>query len=305
MVSATGRPPATPHRTPGAWPARALDASSAVIRRRRPGDRTWIRVHGRAMACQFEVILPEAGAAWLGAARDVLDPPRRDRGAPQRLSRHQPHLLLNQHASRAPVPCDPELMRSCSTAPHCRRDRWRVRHHLDPAQPVLGLSAARRPAAVTRAARPRSAPSGWAKSQLEPRARHRAFPRARSRVESRRHRQGPRARPARRRSPRRRRRSGAALRREEQPAGARRPAGPSTCARHRSPTTRWRGWARDGALATSGAGEQFVDYRRPPVRTHHRSAHRLAGGRPAQRQRRHPRGRAAPTRWRPRFSSAA
>ena len=54
------------------------------------------------MACQFEVILPEAGAAWLGAARDVLT--RLD-DIEARLSvfRDTSHIsFLNQHASQAP-----------------------------------------------------------------------------------------------------------------------------------------------------------------------------------------------------------
>ena len=63
------------------------------------------------MACQFEVILPEAGASWLGAARDVL---ARLDDIEARLSvfRETSHIsLLNQHAREAPVPCEPELMR--------------------------------------------------------------------------------------------------------------------------------------------------------------------------------------------------
>jgi FAD:protein FMN transferase len=63
------------------------------------------------MACQFEVILPEAGAAWLGASRDVLT--RLDE-IEARLSvfRDTSEIsFLNQNANRSPVSCDPELMR--------------------------------------------------------------------------------------------------------------------------------------------------------------------------------------------------
>ena len=43
------------------------------LRPRRQGDDYWIRVHRRAMACRFEVALSGADGAWVPAARAALD----------------------------------------------------------------------------------------------------------------------------------------------------------------------------------------------------------------------------------------
>jgi len=107
-VFAAGRPPANPSRATKEPGRRALLTRLFDNRRGRPA--AWIRVSRPAMACQFEVILPETAAAALGPAGEalhLLEP------IEARLSVFRETSALseiNRTASDRTVPCDPELM---------------------------------------------------------------------------------------------------------------------------------------------------------------------------------------------------
>ena len=108
MLYATGRPAANPSRATRQPARRALLTRLFDSRAGRPT--AWIRVSRPAMACQFEVILPETAAASLGPARealDLLEP------LEARLSVFRETSALseiNRTASGRAVACDAELL---------------------------------------------------------------------------------------------------------------------------------------------------------------------------------------------------
>ena len=69
----------------------------------------WIRVHRVAMACRFEVTLPDTDAGSIAAAREALDDADR---VEQMLTvfRDSEVTQLNRAASSAPAPCTPDLL---------------------------------------------------------------------------------------------------------------------------------------------------------------------------------------------------
>lgn len=71
--------------------------------------RQWIRVHRVAMACRFEVTLPDTDAGAIAAAREALDDADR---VEQMLTvfRESEVTRLNRAACNGPAPCTPDLL---------------------------------------------------------------------------------------------------------------------------------------------------------------------------------------------------
>ena len=276
--------------------------------RQRPGDH-WVRVHRLAMACRFEVMLSSDDAGDMSGARAALDEADDDRDAADGVPRHQRGVgSQSPRRPREPWPLTPTLFGLLArSAEISRRDRRRLRRDLHAAQPLLGIPAARRPAAVRRrdrAARARSSACStcaWTRRARTVRFARRgvevnfgaigkgfALDRMRAVLRAR----GVRAR--------------ADLGRPQQRAaiGGKGRGWPVDLRPRLASRRVGRLWISNGAVGTSGAGEQFiyVDGQRYGHVIDPRSGQSGVGR--ARRERRSPPTRRRPTRCPPRFSSA-
>jgi thiamine biosynthesis lipoprotein len=99
-------------------PTTRRDFLSGVLPERSESGESWIRVHRRAMACRFDVILDSTDASGLPAAREALDEVDRLESL---LSVCRPDSVVsevNRTAGAAPVALDADLfdlLQSCST----------------------------------------------------------------------------------------------------------------------------------------------------------------------------------------------
>jgi thiamine biosynthesis lipoprotein len=73
------------------------------------GEGHWIRVHRSAMACRFEVLLEEAGAAHTAAAREALDEADRLEAALSLFRETSALSAVNRTAATEPAEVDDEL----------------------------------------------------------------------------------------------------------------------------------------------------------------------------------------------------
>jgi thiamine biosynthesis lipoprotein len=108
LFSATGRATANPPRS-AKGPARR-DFWARLVGGRPERNTTVIRVSRPAMACQFEVILPETGAPSLGSARDALASLDEIEARLSVFRETSEISRINRSASQRDVECDADLM---------------------------------------------------------------------------------------------------------------------------------------------------------------------------------------------------
>ena len=253
-----------PTATTGAPPAAR---SRRDLLRLRPGRSPagdaghWIRVHRVAMACRFEVTLSGERAADVPAAHDALAEADRLEAALTVFRPASEVMGVNRVAADRDVPVSDELF---DLLARCRAIHRETGGAFDvtttPLSRAWGFLDRRAGAARRRPAAGGAAERRHGQGRARSRPQDRPLPRARHGAQLRQHRQGLRRAADRRGARRARGGRRAGVGRRQQRRGRSAPAGwPVDVVARAAGRTVARLGLRHAALATSGAGEQFVD----------------------------------------------